>query len=125
MGRHKSLKHTTNTHQTRKTYKTYNKMSNVIVALGGTVKADKSDEFKAFAKTAIAKAREAAGCEWVKVMVDKENPHAIAIFQSWNDPAAQQAYAEAAKAEGKLAEIVGSCLEAGSFKRRVFSPYSE
>merc|ERR1712045_336356 len=100
------------------------KMSNVVVALGGTVKADKSDEFKAYAKQAIAKTREQAGCEWVKVMVDKENPHAIAIFQSWSDAAAQQSYADAAKAEGKLAEVVANCLEAGSFKRRVFTPYT-
>merc|ERR1711978_107824 len=100
------------------------KMSNVVVALGGTVKADKSDEFKAYAKQAIAKTREQAGCEWVKVMVDKENPNAIAIFQSWSDEAAQQSYAAAAKAEGKLAEVVANCLEAGTFKKRVFTPYS-
>merc|ERR1711972_66280 len=94
-----------------------NKMSNVVVALGGTVKAGKSDEFKAYAKQAIAKTREQAGCEWVKIMVDKENPHAIAIFQSWSDAAA-------AKAEGKLAEVVANCLQAGSFKKRVFTPYT-
>merc|ERR1712071_260753 len=92
---------------------------------GGTVKAEKSDEFKAYAKEAIANTRSQAGCEWVKVMVDKENPHSIAIFQSWTDEAAQLAYAEAAKAEGKLAAIVGSCLEADSFKKRTMIPYSQ
>merc|ERR1712110_753 len=98
-------------------------MPNVIVCLGGTVKADKSADFKAFAKDAITKSQ--AACEWVKVMVDKENPHAIAIFQSWTDEAAQQSYAEAMKAEGKMAEAIATMLEAGSYKRRVFSPYSE
>merc|ERR1712046_518779 len=98
-------------------------MSNVVVALGGTVKADKSDEFKAYAKQAIAKTREQAGCEWVKVMVDKENPHAIAIFQSWSDAAAQQSYADAAKAEGKLAEV-SCCQLSGSrhFQKTSFYP---
>merc|ERR1711997_126009 len=100
-------------------------MPNVIVALGGTVKADKSADFKAYAKDAIAKAKSQAGCEWVKVMVDKENPHAIAIFQSWANEAAQQSYAASVKAEGKMAEAVANMLEAGSFKRRVFAPYSE
>ena len=100
-------------------------MPSVVVALGGTVKSDKSDEFKAFAKEQVAKTREVTGCEWVKVMVDKENPHAIAIFQSWSDEAAQQAYADAVKAEGKLASIVANCLEAGSYKKRVFAPYSQ
>merc|ERR1711874_78381 len=104
---------------------TLTKMPNVIVALGGTVKADKSADFKAFAKDAIAKTKEQAGCEWVKVMVDKENPHAIAIFQSWTDEGAQQKYAEAMKAEGKMAEVVANMLEAGTYKRRVFAPYSE
>merc|ERR1711879_192228 len=88
---------------------TLTKMPNVIVALGGTVKADKSADFKAFAKEQIAKAKGQAACEWVKVMVDKENPHAIAIFQSWTDEAAQQSYAEAMKAEGKIAEVVLTC----------------
>merc|ERR1739848_323528 len=100
-------------------------MPNVVVCLGGTVKADKSADFKAFAKEQIAKAKGQAACEWVKVMEDKENPHAIAIFQSWTDEAAQQSYAEAMKAEGKIAEVVANMLEAGSYKRRVFAPYSE
>merc|ERR1712035_292266 len=110
------------THKTDRTLSA--NMPNVIVALGGTVKADKSADFKAYAKEAIAKTKSQAGCEWVKVMVDKENSHAIAIFQSWSDAAAQQSYADAAKAEGKLAEVVANCLEAGSFKRRVFTPYT-
>merc|ERR1711990_981424 len=93
-------------------------MPNVIVALGGTVKADKSADFKAYAKDAIAKTKSQAGCEWVKVMVDKENPHAIAIFQSWSDEAAQQSYAEGVKAGGKMAEAVATMLEAGTFKKR-------
>merc|ERR1712035_70484 len=111
------------THKTDRTLSA--NMPNVIVALGGTVKADKSADFKAYAKEAIAKTKSQAGCEWVKVMVDKENPHAIAIFQSWSDEAAQQAYTEAVKAEGKIANVVSTMLEAGSYKKRVFTPYSE
>merc|ERR1712053_16085 len=97
----------------------------VVVILGGTIKADKVADFKAYCADAIPKAKAQAGCEWVKVLVDTENPASVAIFQSWKDPAAQQAYAEAAKAEGKLANVVATMLEAGSFKRRVFTPYSE
>merc|ERR1712066_989958 len=89
-------------------------MSNIVVCLGGTVKADKSADFKAYAKDAVAKTKEQAACEWVKVMVDKENPHAIAIFQSWSDEAAQKAYAESMKAS--LGDVVANMLEAGSFK---------
>merc|ERR1711976_81432 len=111
------------THKTDRTLSA--NMPNVIVALGGTVKADKSADFKAYAKEAIAKTKSQAGCEWVKVMVDKENPLAIAIFQSWSDEAAQQAYADAVKAEGKMANVVSTMLEAGSYKKRVFTPYSE
>merc|ERR1712173_186197 len=89
----------------------------VVVILGGTIKADKVADFKAYCADAIPKAK--AGCEWVKVLVDTENPASVAIFQNWTDEAAQQKYAEAAKAEGKLAEVVSTMLEAGSFKKRV------
>merc|ERR1711878_98556 len=96
----------------------------VVVILGGTIKADKVADFKAYCADAIPKAKAQAGCEWVKVLVDTENPASVAIFQNWTDEAAQQKYAEAAKAEGKLAEVVSTMLEAGSFKKRVFKPYS-
>merc|ERR1712127_134716 len=96
----------------------------VVVILGGTIKADQVAAFKAYCAEAIPKAKAQAGCEWVKVLVDTENPAMVAIFQSWNDEAAQQKYAEAAKADGKLAGVVASMLEPGSFKKRVFKPYS-
>merc|ERR1711881_567345 len=110
--------------QPKHTKKTNKSIMSVVVILGGTIKADKVAEFKAYCAEAIPKAKAQAGCEWVKVLVDTENPASVAIFQNWTDQAAQQAYADAAKAEGKLAAVVGSCLEAGSFKKRVFKPYS-
>ena len=64
----------------------------VVVILGGTVKADQVAAFKAYCAEAIPKAKAQAGCEWVKVLVDTENPAMVAIFQNWTDEAAQQKY---------------------------------
>merc|ERR1712156_1314474 len=100
----------------RNTFIFTNFTMSVVVILGGTIKADKVADFKAYCADAIPKAKAQAGCEWVKVLVDTENPASVAIFQNWTD--------EAAKAEGKLAEVVSTMLEAGSFKKRVFKPYS-
>merc|ERR1712035_25602 len=108
----------------RNTFILTNFTMSVVVILGGTIKADKVADFKAYCAEAIPKAKAQAGCEWVKVLVDTENPASVAIFQNWTDEAAQQAYAEGVKAEGKLANVVATMLEAGSFKKRVFKPYS-
>merc|ERR1711893_448035 len=104
--------------------KTHIFVMSVVVVLGGTIKADKVADFKAYCAEAIPKAKAQAGCELVKVLVDTENPASVAIFQNWTDEAAQQKYAEGVKAEGKLANVVATMLEAGSFKKRVFKPYS-
>merc|ERR1711963_387018 len=88
--------------------KTHIPIMSVVVVLGGTIKAEKVADFKAYCAEAIPKTKAQAGCEWVKVLVDSENPASVAIFQNWKDEAAQQAYAESVKAEGKLAEVIGT-----------------
>merc|ERR1711997_536777 len=102
---------------------TLHKMSDTIVVLGGTVKADKKAEFLAYCKEACATTKAAAGCEWVKACVDKEDGAKFAIFQKWNDDASREAFATKVKADGKLANAVATMLEPGSYKKRAFKPY--
>merc|ERR1711928_313649 len=100
------------------------KMSETIVVLGGTVKADKKADFLAFCKEAMANTKAAAGCEWAKACVDKEDSSKFAIFQKWKDDASRAAFAEKVKSEGKLKNAMETMLEPGSYKKRVFAPYS-
>merc|ERR1712056_53957 len=99
-------------------------MSETIVVLGGTVKADKKADFLAFCKDAMANTKAAAGCEWAKACVDKEDSAKFAIFQKWKDDASRAAFAEKVKSEGKLKNAMETMLEPGSYKKRVFAPYS-
>merc|ERR1711978_695657 len=103
---------------------TQKNMSETIVVLGGTVKADKKAEFLAFCKEAMANTKSAAGCEWAKACVDKEDSAKFAIFQKWKDDASRAAFAEKVKSEGKLKNAMETMLEPGSYKKRVFAPYS-
>merc|ERR1711899_149291 len=96
-------------------------MSETIVVLGGTVKADKKADFLAFCKEAMANTKAAAGCEWAKACVDKEDSAKFAIFQKWKDDASRAAFAEKVKSEGKLKNAMETMLEPGSYKKRVFA----
>merc|ERR1712004_268706 len=94
----------------------------VLVMLEGQVRADKMAEFKAFAQTSVANAKEQAGCGMVKAAVEKAN-RTVVIWQQWTDEAACKAYAEKVKSEGKMAKAVADFLEPGSFKRRELTPH--
>merc|ERR1711981_560398 len=95
-----------------------------IVVLGGTIKSDKKADFVAYCKEAVANCKAADGCEWAKGCIDTEDNTKFAIFQKWTDDAARKNFAEKVKSEGKLANAVSTMLEAGTYKKRVFSPYN-
>merc|ERR1739842_175761 len=107
---------------TKHTYLIYNMAA--IVVLGGTIKADKKADFVAYCKEAVANCKAANGCEWAKGCIDTEENSKFAIFQKWTDDAARKAFAEKVKSEGKLANAVSTMLVAGTYKKRVFSPYN-
>merc|ERR1712127_364243 len=103
--------------------KTLNLKMATIVVLGGTIKAGQEAAFVAYCKDAVAACKAAEGCEWAKGCVDTEDKSKFAIFQKWTSDAARAAFAEKVKSEGKLANAVSTMIEAGSYKKRVFSPY--
>merc|ERR1712014_192418 len=94
----------------------------VLFVLEGTVKADKVDAFKDFAKNSAVSTKAEKGCEWVKAAVDPANRYVL-IVQNWasEDDAANFLIKQQAKPE--LKATIESMMEPGTFKRRELTPY--
>ena len=94
----------------------------VLFVLEGTVKSDKVDDFKNFAKTSAASTKAEKGCAWVKAAVDPASRYVL-IVQNWEseDDAANFLIKQQGKPEVKAA--IEAMMEPGTFKRRELTPY--
>merc|ERR1712071_633470 len=109
--------------QTYKTKKTLNLKNGHYRSSRRYHQSRSRSRLRCFCKDAVAACKAAEGCEWAKGCVDTEDKSKFAIFQKWTSDAARAAFAEKVKSEGKLANAVSTMIEAGSYKKRVFSPY--
>lgn len=94
----------------------------VLFVLEGTVRADKVEAFKEFAKTSAVSTKAEKGCEWVKAAVEPATRYVL-IVQNWasEDDAANFLIKQQGKPELKAA--IDGMMEPGTFTRRELSPY--